>query len=217
MKLFVLASTSAFSRKPTGPKGIFSPFYNCFADFKDRLTLFVKTFVHCHLCDRDQDDLQDYCDRDLFPIMIVIVIKMIFKTFSPCSWKVSLARISSSVERFWNFENKERTSGDDVNSLVVITRMELMMELMMKLMTMIPHWTNMVTPVVCSSLLIPFHWPFNRNLCLLPRPRGWFSSWAAAAWSPPPRPPPPPPPPPSSFPATQPILLQPTDQNPLQI
>ena len=68
-------------------EGIFSPFYNCFADFKDRLTLFVKTFVHCHLCDRDQDDLQDYCDRDLLPIMIVIVIviKMIFKTFSPCS------------------------------------------------------------------------------------------------------------------------------------
>ena len=54
-----------------------------------RLTLFVKTFWHCHHYqnrrDRDQDDLQDYCDRDLFPIMIVIVIKMIFKTFSPCS------------------------------------------------------------------------------------------------------------------------------------
>ena len=197
MKLFVSAWTSAFLRKPTGPKGIFSPtpFYNCFDDFK-------------WLC------LSKLLGTAIIVKIVVIVIKMIFKTFSPCSWKVSLARISSSVERFWNFENKERTSGDDVNSLVVITRMELMMELMMKLMTMIPHWTNMVTPVVCSSLLIPFHWPFNRNLCLLPRPRGWFSSWAAAAWSPPPRPPPPPP---SSFPATQPILLQPTAQNPLQI
>ena len=73
MKLFVSASTSAFSRKPTGPKGAFSPkprFTIVLPISSDRLTLFVKTFVHCHHCDRDQDDLQDYCDRDLLPMFL---------------------------------------------------------------------------------------------------------------------------------------------------
>ena len=133
-----------------------------------------------------------------------IKFSLMLKTFSPCSWKASLALISSSVFRFWNLEKSASTSGDDVNSLrgsrsrwcelrtslstgttgstSSTTGYDFYFLLLLSIScTPGTYWTNMVTPVVCSSLLIPFHWPFNRNLCLLPRPRGWGSSWAATS------------------------------------
>ena len=159
--------------------------------------------IHASVLAKLSQNIADY--GDIWSVKSSIKFSLMLKTFSPCSWKASLALISSSVFRFWKLEKSASTSGEEVNSLrrsrsrwcelrtsplstgtTGSTSSTTGSDFYFSSWTPCTYWTNMVTPVVCSSLLIPFHWPFNRNLCLLPRPRGWGSSCCAVISPPPP-------------------------------
>ena len=157
--------------------------------------------IHASVLAKLSQNIADY--GDIWSVKSSIKFSLMLKTFSPCSWKASLALISSSVFRFWKLEKSASTSGEEVNNLrgsrsrwyelrtslstgtTGSTSSTTGSDFDLSSWTPSTYWTNMVTPVVCSSLLIPFHCPFNRNLCLLPRPRGWGSSCAATSPPPP--------------------------------